>query len=687
MPTIHVLDETTINQIAAGEVVERPASVIKELVENAIDAGATSIEVEIAEGGIEYMRITDNGCGMSEVDARLAVLRHATSKIRNADDLYDIASLGFRGEAIASIASVSKFTLQTRQETDTMGTRIYIEGGHMVDCDPCGTSVGTSIEVKDLFYNTPARRKFLKSTRTEANKIQDMIGKLALSHTHIAFKCIVDTRVTIMTPGNHKMVDTIAALYGFKVSEDVFPIAYEAEGIYVEGVVSKPTVLKSSRQWQTTIVNQRVISDKAIYKAIDTAYHALLPKGGYPLVVLQIVVPPGTVDINVHPRKSEVKFTDDKPVFKAVYNSILQALEHPTHHVTNNQEETIATAIDYDKVFTGRSQGFTVMREKTEALVDTIRQKGYTAPQRTVYEQANFNETLDVNESFVPKSYTQEDKDRFRAIRESRPNLVPSSVEPYMNHTGNESISVDLNAAQGVAGDSIPGGLTTAQGVTGDSHSGGAIGIDDSHDTHHSNSYNTNISKTAANHGLLPMGQVASCYILAKKGDDLYIIDQHAAHERVRYDKLCKSSESIPMQELLMPMYMDVSEEELTLAEEQRDALLDLGFQVDQGGPTSLRIDGHPVDIIESKVPEILQYIFSYMHDHQSPSAAQLRHEMLAYASCRGAIKAGHNLNLVQIDALLQDLFNTEKPYVCPHGRPTIIKFTPDELGKLFLRS
>ncbi len=672
MPTIHVLDETTINQIAAGEVVERPASVIKELVENAIDAGATSIEVEIAEGGIEYMRITDNGCGMSEVDARLAVLRHATSKIRSADDLYDIASLGFRGEAIASIASVSKFTLRTRQEMDTMGTRIYIEGGHMVDCDPCGTSVGTSIEVKDLFYNTPARRKFLKSTRTEANKIQDMIGKLALSHTHIAFKCIVDTRVTIMTPGNHKMVDTIAALYGFKVSEDVFPIAYEAEGIYVEGVVSKPTVLKSSRQWQTTIVNQRVIADKAIYKAIDTAYHALLPKGGYPLVVLQIVVPPGTVDINVHPRKSEVKFSDDKPVFKAVYNSILQALEHPTHHRTSQQEETIATAIDYDKVFTGRSQGFTVMREKTEALVDTIRQKGYTAPQRTVYEQANFNETLDVNENFVPKSYTQEDKDRFRAIRKSRPNLVPSSVEPYMNHTGNESVSRYLSAAQGLADDSR----------TGDAH-----GIDSSYDPDHGNSYNTNVSKKVANHGLLPMGQVASCYILAKKGDDLYIIDQHAAHERVRYDKLCKSSESIPMQELLMPMYMDVSEEELTLVDEQRDALLDLGFQVDQGGPTSLRIDGHPVDIVESKVQEILQYVFSYMHDHQSPSAAQLRHEMLAYASCRGAIKAGHNLNLVQIDALLQDLFSTEKPYVCPHGRPTIIKFTPDELGKLFLRS
>lgn len=675
MPTIHVLDETTINKIAAGEVVERPASVIKELVENAIDAGATSIEVEITEGGIEYMRITDNGCGMSEVDARLAVLRHATSKIRSADDLYDIASLGFRGEAIASIASVSKFTLRTRQETDTMGTRIYIEGGHMVDCDPCGTSVGTSIEVKDLFYNTPARRKFLKSTRTEANKIQDMIGKLSLSHNHIAFKCIVDNRVTIMTPGNGNMVDTIAALYGFKVSEDVFPIAYEAEGIYVEGVVSKPTVLKSSRQWQTTIVNQRVIADKAIYKAIDTAYHALLPKGGYPLVVLQIVVPPGTVDINVHPRKSEVKFSDDKPVFKAVYNSILQALEHPTHHMTSQQEETIATAIDYDKVFSGRSQGFTVMREKTEALVDTIRQKGYTAPQRTVYEQSNFNESLDVTENFVPKSYTQEDKDRFRAIRESRPNLVPSSVEPYINQVGPESVYKESSvSSEFVSAEDFP--------------IEGNVVVGDSQTYNRQDFVNTSSAGRAiANHGLLPMGQVASCYILAKKGDDLYIIDQHAAHERVRYDKLCKSSESIPMQELLMPMHMDVSGEELTLAEEQRDSLLDLGFQVDQGGPTSLRIDGHPVDIIESKVPEILQYVFSYMHDHQSPSAAQLRHEMLAYASCRGAIKAGHNLNLVQIDALLQDLFSTEKPYVCPHGRPTIIKFTPDELGKLFLRS
>ena len=315
------------------------------------------------------------------------------------------------------------------------------------------------------------------------------------------------------------------------------------------------------------------------------------------------------------------------------------------------------------------------MREKTEALVDTIRQKGYTAPQRTVYEQGNFNETLDVNENFVPKSYTQEDKDRFRAIRESRPNLVPSSVEPYMNPMGQETVYRDSNVSTEVL-------KTEGANIE------GKVPIGDLQDHNNQGLVNhVSVGRTAANHGLLPMGQVASCYILAKKGDDLYIIDQHAAHERVRYDKLCKSSESIPMQELLMPMYMDVSEEELTLAEEQRDALLDLGFQVDQGGPTSLRIDGHPVDIIESKVPEILQYVFSYMHDHQSPSAAQLRHEMLAYASCRGAIKAGHNLNLVQIDALLQDLFSTEKPYVCPHGRPTIIKFTPDELGKLFLRS
>ena len=676
MATIHVLDETTINKIAAGEVVERPASVIKELIENSIDASATNIEVEIGDGGVAYMRITDNGIGMTEEDARLAILRHATSKIQRVEDLFDIASLGFRGEALASIASVSHFSLTTRKADSDLGTRITVDGGTFTDCIPYGAAPGTTIEIRDLFYNTPARRKFLKSERTESSKIQDIVGKLALSNPHISFKLIVDDRVAIITPGNGNIGDTVAALYGYKTKDDIFTVAYESDSIYIDGVVSKPTLLKSTRIWQTIIVNNRVISDKTIMKAIDNAYHALLPKNGHPLVVLNITVPAGMVDINVHPRKSEVKFSDDKIIFKAVYHGILNALNNPLHeryeressvymgiseslskdssntpntainqgddntnishgnstydsyrtppvvHDDMQSAEHIATAVDYDKVFGGRrTKGYEVMRGETTQFVESLKAKGYTPPApKATYEQSSF-----IDESFdaVPKeftSYTKEDIDRFK------------------------SLSQDIREQ-------------------------------DSEE------------RTIQNSGFLPMGQVASCYILAKKGDDLYIIDQHAAHERVRYDKLCKSSESIPMQSILVPQYSEATDDEMNLVEEERETLLDLGFDVELGGPTKIKLVGVPVDLVESKAFEILQYVFSYLHEHQQPTKAQLRHEMLAYASCRGAIKAGHNLNMYQMTTLIEDLFSTEKPYVCPHGRPTIIKFTPDELGKLFLRS
>ena len=673
MATIHVLDETTINKIAAGEVVERPASVIKELIENSIDASATNIEVEIGDGGVAYMRITDNGIGMTEEDARLAILRHATSKIQQVEDLFDIASLGFRGEALASIASVSHFSLTTRKADADLGTRITVDGGTFTDCIPYGSAPGTTIEIRDLFYNTPARRKFLKTERTESSKIQDIVGKLSLSNPHISFKLIIDDRVAIITPGNGNIGDTVAALYGYKTKGDIFTVAYESDSIYIDGVVSKPTLLKSTRIWQTIIVNNRVISDKTIMKAIDNAYHALLPKNGHPLVVLNITVPAGMVDINVHPRKSEVKFSDDKIIFKAVYHGILNALNNPLHEryeresssymsgiVTNGVDfnsnnrdrdsnsssssagnstydsyrtpsvvedemqsaEHIATAVDFDKVFGGRrTKGYEVMRGETTQFVESLKTKGFTPPPpKATYEQSSFTD-----ESFdaVPTeytSYTKEDVEKFKSLAQD---IREENTE----------------------------------------------------------------ARTIQNSGFLPMGQVASCYILAKKGDDLYIIDQHAAHERVRYDKLCKSSESIPMQSILVPQYSEATDDEMNLVEEERETLLDLGFDVELGGPTKIKLVGAPVDLVESKAFEILQYVFSYLHEHQQPTKAQLRHEMLAYASCRGAIKAGHNLNMYQMTTLIEDLFSTEKPYVCPHGRPTIIKFTPDELGKLFLRS
>lgn len=719
MAHIHVLDEATINKIAAGEVVERPASVIKELLENAVDAGATSIDVEIAEGGVAYMRVTDNGIGMTEEDARLAVLRHATSKIASVDDLFAIASLGFRGEALASIASVSHFSLTTRTADNEMGTRITIDGGHDMECMPYGAQPGTTIEVRDLFYNTPARRKFLKTERTETAKIQDMVGKLALSNPHIAFKLVSNDKVSLITPGSGDITDTIAALYGYKVKEDLFPVAYEIEGVRVDGVVSKPTLLKSSRIWQTVIVNNRVIGDKAINKAIDNAYHALLPKGGYPLVVLSIVVPPEVVDINVHPRKSEVKFSDDKPIFKAVYHGVLQALEHPLRQVESGRlhqetESVIATDIRYEKVFEGRRNlslrpdegdlsigtdgklsgnvgtGYTHdgtasthnetafahnetasvyddsesvngvgkaawerRREKTNELVEKIRSGEYVPRRPVRYEQEQLGD-----DSFVtnaqPSTYTPAEIQQFSSLKEAY------RQDGFYGEEQRRERENDTASSAAVADSGNESAVVAPDGLP---------------------------QRVIANSGLVPLGQVADCYIVAKKGSDLYIIDQHAAHERIRYDKLCKSAAAIPMQELLIPLMFDATEDEQTLVDEQAEAFADLGFAVALGGPTQIRVDGVPSDLVENKAIDVLRHTFTYMLDGEMPTKAQLRHEMLAYASCRGAIKAGHSLNMYQISVLIEDLFATDKPYVCPHGRPTIIRFTPDELGKLFKRS
>lgn len=698
MAHIHVLDEATINKIAAGEVVERPASVIKELLENAVDAGATSIDVEIAEGGVAYMRVTDNGIGMTEEDARLAVLRHATSKIASVDDLFAIASLGFRGEALASIASVSHFSLTTRTADNEMGTRITIDGGHDMECMPYGAQPGTTIEVRDLFYNTPARRKFLKTERTEMAKIQDMVGKLALSNPHIAFKLVSNDKVSLITPGSGDITDTIAALYGYKVKEDLFPVAYEIEGVRVDGVVSKPTLLKSSRIWQTVIVNNRVIGDKAINKAIDNAYHALLPKGGYPLVVLSIVVPPEVVDINVHPRKSEVKFSDDKPIFKAVYHGVLQALEHPLRQVESGRlhqetESVIATDIRYEKVFEGRrnlslrpeegnmsidtdgKNAWDRRREKTNELVEKIRSGEYV-PQRPVrYEQEQLGDDTFVTNA-NPSKYTLAEIQKFSSLHEAYRQDGFYGEKQRREREG-DTAGVALKATgQGPDGKETITAEEIPASMTADSGNGATVVAPDGLP-----------QRLIANSGLIPLGQVADCYIVAKKGSDLYIIDQHAAHERIRYDKLCKSAAAIPMQELLIPLMFDATEDEQTLVEEQAEAFADLGFAVALGGPTQIRVDGVPSDLVENKAIDVLRHTFTYMLDGEMPTKAQLRHEMLAYASCRGAIKAGHSLNMYQISVLIEDLFATDKPYVCPHGRPTIIRFTPDELGKLFKRS
>ncbi|MGN0952271.1 MAG: DNA mismatch repair endonuclease MutL [Megasphaera elsdenii] len=683
---IHVLDEATRNKIAAGEVVERPASCIKELVENAIDAGAHAIEVEIADGGQSYMRVTDDGCGMSPEDARKCIIRHGTSKISSVEDIFAITSLGFRGEAVPSIAAVSHMQITTRQADDDFATHLILDGGEITAEDQAGAPVGTTMEVSDLFYNTPARRKFLKSERTESSKISEMVTKLALANPAIAFTFTNNGRTTMKTGGTGDLRETIANIYGANVARDVFAVSADQDGISLEGYVGKPSVLKSNRNWQTCIVNHRIVHNPLMFKAIDNAYHAMLPKSGYPFAMLHLHVDPATIDVNVHPAKTEIKFSDEQAVYRAIYHSIVTAL---------------------------------VAQEKPEAIAKTIGVDVGTVPKGGPQEKAT-------SVGAVPKGGPQEKATSVGAVPEGGPQrTAPAGPQEKTTsqsaaRTAPAGLSVwaaGLNppadgpdrAQKGLSGEPLADGPDRAQkGLLGESPAWGARqergGADQpslfsqalaQHGQGGPSEATSVVSEAAApkivfdgdDDVFIPLGEVADCFIIAKKGQDLYIVDQHAAHERIRYDTFCKRVERMPSQQLLTPEFVDVDSDDMTLLLERKDVFNDLGYTYSEAGPTTLRVEEVPCDLQTSDIADSLKDICLLLHDQKEPDKAMVRHRSLAYLSCHGAVKAGDSLNIRQMKQLLDDLFHTEKPYVCPHGRPTIIRFTPKELAHLFKRT
>ena len=660
---IHVLDEATRNKIAAGEVVERPASCIKELVENAIDAGAHAIEVEIADGGQSYMRVTDDGCGMSPEDAHKCIIRHGTSKISSVEDIFAITSLGFRGEAVPSIAAVSHMQITTRQADDDFATHLILDGGEITAEDQAGAPVGTTMEVSDLFYNTPARRKFLKSERTESSKISEMVTKLALANPAIAFTFTNNGRTTMKTGGTGDLRETIANIYGANVARDVFAISADQDGISLEGYVGKPSVLKSNRNWQTCIVNHRIVHNPLMFKAIDNAYHAMLPKSGYPFAMLHLHVDPATIDVNVHPAKTEIKFSDEQAVYRAIYHSIVTAL---------------------------------VAQEKPEAIAKTIGVDVGTVPKGGPQEKAT-------SVGVVPKGGPQE-----KATSQSAARTAPAGLSVWAAGLNPPADGPD-RAQKGLSGEPLADGPDRAQkGLLGEPPAWGARqergGADQpslfsqalaQHGQGGPSEATSVVSEAAApkivfdgdDDVFIPLGEVADCFIIAKKGQDLYIVDQHAAHERIRYDTFCKRVERMPSQQLLTPEFVDVDSDDMTLLLERKDVFNDLGYTYSEAGPTTLRVEEVPCDLQTSDIADSLKDICLLLHDQKEPDKAMVRHRSLAYLSCHGAVKAGDSLNIRQMKQLLDDLFHTEKPYVCPHGRPTIIRFTPKELAHLFKRT
>lgn len=639
MALIHVLDEVTANQIAAGEVVERPVNAVKELVENAVDAGAHEIEVEIADGGMTYIRVTDDGCGMSEEDAKLSVIRHATSKISSVDNIYHIASLGFRGEALPSIMSVSRSSITTRRPEDIEGTILEMEGGEVREIKPCGAPAGTTVEVRELFYNVPARKKFLKSERTESSRINTMVGKLALANPDIAFRLINNGRTVIETAGNGRLMDAVSALYGTKTAGEMLPVSEEGENVSLEGMISKPSLLKSSRQYQTIIINRRVVESAVVSKAVDNAYHSLLPKNGYPLMVLSFQVPPESIDVNVHPQKREIKFSDEQGLFRLVYHAVLGTL-------------TSQTAAD------------SIAREMIRDPGHEIVHGGNFKPGDIRVEDHPVGKP-DIGLFNKPAASWGEPRTGYNPP----PNRPPFPVGEK-SHSSETSFTPELSRKE----------IFSSQSFFPSKNPEEAKMVPTAPETVPL----FEIKEESA--PVIPLGQVSDCFILCQHGKDLLIIDQHAAHERVRYDRLASRAEGIPVQEILVPYLIHVDSEDIPLLDEHRMDIERLGITFEQAGPDVIRITGAPEDLSESEMERVVSELRKAFHEADMPSPETLRHRMMAYAACRGAIKRGDPLNIRQMKELIVDLFHTTRPFVCPHGRPTIVKFTPDELGRLFKR-
>lgn len=639
MALIHVLDEVTANQIAAGEVVERPVNAVKEMVENAVDAGASDIEVEIADGGLTYIRVTDNGSGMSAEDAKLSIVRHATSKISTVDNIYHIASLGFRGEALASISAVSRTAITTRRQEDVEGTIVEVEGGTVSEVKPTGAPGGTTIEVRDLFYNVPARKKFLKSERTEASRINTMMGKLALANPDISFRLINNGRTVIETPGNGRLLDVVSALYGTKTAGEMLEVSGENERGILSGLISKPSLLKSSRQYQTIIINRRVVESSAVSKAVDNAYHSPLPKNGYPLLVLTFTVAPESIDVNVHPQKREIKFSDEQSIFRLVYHSVLQSL------TTKDTPDEIAREMIKDP-------GHQVAKESDFDLTSVkVEEAHFVGPDIGLTEK----EKDPARWGEPGAAYAAEER---RPMPTWHPQGKPAGERREIPFT--PSISKEKLFSK----ESVFPGVTHEEALTPE----------------------VLFDAPKAEEPIIPLGQVAKCFILCQRGMDLFIIDQHAAHERVRYDRLAARAEGIPVQEILVPYLLHADSEDLALLEEHEADLARLGITFEQAGPDVIRITGSPEDLSEADMDRVMKDITRAFHEKDVPSPETMRHRMMAYAACRGAIKRGDPLNIRQMKELIVDLFHTSRPFVCPHGRPTIVKFTPEELGRLFKR-
>lgn len=604
MGKIYVLDEATVNKIAAGEVIERPASIVKELTENSIDAGATAISIEITDGGKTYINVSDNGCGILKEDIEQVFLRHATSKIKSSKDLQGILTLGFRGEAMASIAAVSEVELSTKSEEDTSGSHVIIKGGRLIENTDIGYPTGTSITVRNLFFNTPARLKFLKSDTSEQSAIVDIVEKLALTNTGISMKLTVNNKVVLHTPGNGDLLSVILCIYGKNIAKSMLLLDYSNDIISIEGYIGKPEIARGNSTYMTFSVNNRYIKNRMMAEAMRQAYKTLLMNNRYPFSVINIDIKSDMIDVNVHPTKQEIKFSDDRAIFNTLYIAVKNCLSSSSL-IFESLEDASEPKGDINP-------GYQNVRSDTAPMYE--RKPAYN-PEKVEYDQLSFekNDTAPRVESFQ-KQFDYENKTEAYKVNEA------SEQKPY-------TLSINI------------------------------------------------------------IGQLFGTYVLGQQDDTFYLIDQHAAHERIMFEYIKEkyNTKSISMQQLMMPIVIELSPAEKILYTENSLIFQNLGFEIEWFGENTLAIRAIPIIMGEPCLGEFFSSILDSLNEAAGSCSSPLE-KIIKSMACKNAIKAGDSITLEETKELIERLMKTAQPYTCPHGRPTIITMSRYELEKKFKR-
>ena len=699
---IAVLDQNTIDKIAAGEVVERPSSVVKELVENAIDAGATAITVEITDGGKKLIRITDNGSGMDAEQVPLAFLRHATSKIEKVEDLTHIASLGFRGEALSSIAAVSQVELITKTPSGISGTRYVIEGGKEQSLEEMGAPEGTTFLIRNLFYNTPARSKFLKSDMTEAGYINTLMEQLALSHPEISFKYIQNRQVKLSSSGNYSVKDVIYSVYGREIAKALLDVSYENDFMKIEGFVGKPEISRGNRTFENYYINGRYVKNRIITKAIEDGYKGLVMQHKFPFVSLRIEMDGNDLDVNVHPAKREVRFARETEVYTAIYETVRKVLTHreliPQVSVGKDEPTSRTEQIKPGNI----PEPFEVKRRQemyghpnrtaniASHAAPTASEVRSTAPVPSIPYNKPTNGTASYGSAETTHNSSASSADKYKRVDSLRENPVygsqPFTKEEEEMFSGTLKDGRNENSAAETADYEVISEKPTESAPPEVDNE--PIKSQEQEPPKQLELFEERLlaPESRSRHRLI--GQLFDTYWLVQFEDNFYIIDQHAAHEKVYYERFVKQfqSQNIQSQYVSPPLIVSLSLEEENLLKANKKYFRDFGFEIEPFGGREYSISAVPSSLLGMTEEELFLEMLDHLTADGSKDAFEIFASRLATMACKAAVKGNHSMSPQEADKLIDELLTLENPYNCPHGRPTLIAMSKTEIEKKFKR-